>query len=45
VKVAIIGSSGQLGSDLVRAFGEHDIVAWKRSDSTYETTNVQRKSL
>ncbi len=32
MRVAIIGSNGQLGSDLVKAFSGHDVIAWTRND-------------
>ena len=34
MRIAVIGSNGQLGRDLVRAFGSqsHDVIAWTRQD-------------
>lgn len=32
MRIAIIGSNGQLGTDLVKAFAGHEVVAWKHSD-------------
>jgi dTDP-4-dehydrorhamnose reductase len=32
MRVAIIGANGQLGTDLVKAFSNHDVMAWTRQD-------------
>ena len=32
MRIGIIGANGQLGSDLVKAFSGHEVVAWTRAD-------------
>ena len=32
MKIGIIGANGQLGTDLVRVFTDHEVLAWTRSD-------------
>ena len=32
MKIGIIGANGQLGTDLVRVFADHEVLAWTRSD-------------
>lgn len=32
MRIGIIGANGQLGSDLVKAFSGHEVIAWTRAD-------------
>jgi len=32
VRVAIVGANGQLGTDLVHAFSQHQVIPWTRRD-------------